>query len=63
MYPNVKKLILITYSVGKNGGIASKTVNLKTLSILPAPITESFPVRSASAIDKANLQSSNLQAI
>ena len=31
MYPKVKKLILITYSVGKNGGIASKTVNLKTL--------------------------------
>ena len=42
MYPNVKKLI----SVGKNGGIALKTVNLKTLSILPAPITESFPVKS-----------------
>ena len=59
MYPNVKKLS----SVGKNGGIASKTVNLKTLSILPVLITESFPVKSTSVIDKANLQSSNLQAI
>ena len=46
---------LTTYSVGKNGGIASKTVNLTTLSILSAPITESFPVKSTSAIDKANL--------
>ena len=46
---------LTTYSVGKNGGIASKTVNLTTLLILSAPITESFPVKSTSAIDKANL--------
>ena len=63
MYPKVKKLSLVTYSGGKNGGIASKTVNLKTLSILPVLITKSFPVKSTSVIDKANLQSSNLQAI
>ena len=51
----VKKLSVITYLVRKNGGIASKTVNPTTLSILPAPITESFPVKSKSATDKGNL--------
>ena len=51
----MKKLSLTTYSIGKNGGIASTTVNPTTLLILFVPITESFPVKSTSAIDKANL--------
>ena len=50
-----KKLSLTTYSVGKNGEIPSKIVNLTTLLILSASITESFPVKSKSATDKANL--------
>ena len=51
-----------TYSVGKNGGIASKTVSLTTLSILSAPITESFPVSPLSKIDwKAVLCDKDLQ--
>ena len=40
IYPKEKKLSLTTYSVGENGGIASKTVNLTTLFILSTPITE-----------------------
>ena len=46
---------MTTYSAGKNGGIASKTVNLTTLSILSAPITGLFLVNSTSAIDNAKL--------
>ena len=55
MYPNGEKAKL-DYILGRKKWRNSfKNCQLTTLLILSAPITGSFPVKSTSAIDKANL--------